>query len=71
MRAADKKEAMRRLMHDLAIRVDDAALVLETDRKALYAEVAAERIPSIKVGRAIRIPTAVLRKLLGITPAKA
>jgi excisionase family DNA binding protein len=70
MRAADKKEAMRRLMHDLAIRVDDAALVLETDRKALYAEVAAERIPSIKVGRAIRIPTAALRKLLGISVSK-
>jgi excisionase family DNA binding protein len=67
MKAANKKEAMSRLLHDLAICVDDAALVLGTDRKALYGEVHAGTIPHIKIGRAIRIPTAALLKLLGIS----
>ena len=66
MKAADKKEAMRGLMNDLAIRVDDAALVLDIDRKVAYTAVREGRIPSIRIGRVIRVPTAALRKLLGI-----
>jgi excisionase family DNA binding protein len=54
-------------MHDLAIRVDDAALVLDVDRKVAYAAVSDGKLPSIRIGRVIRVPTAALRKLLGIT----
>jgi len=67
MKADDRKEAMHRLMHDLAIRVDDAALVLDVDRKVAYAAVSDGKLPSIRIGRVIRVPTAALRKLLGIT----
>jgi excisionase family DNA binding protein len=70
MKAADKKEAMRRLMTDLAVRVDDAALVLDIDRKVAYAAVSDGKIPSIRIGRSIRVPTAGLRKLLGINVQK-
>ncbi len=58
MKAADKKEAMRGLMNDLAIRVDDAALLLDIDRKVAYGAVRDGKIPSIRIGRLIRVPTA-------------
>ena len=70
MKAADRKEAMRNLMNDLAIRVDDAALLLDIDRKVAYSAVRAGTIPSIRIGRLIRVPTVALRKLLGITVQK-
>jgi excisionase family DNA binding protein len=70
MKAADKKEAMHSLMHDLAIRVDDAALLLDVDRKVAYAAVRDGKIPSIRIGRLIRVPTAALRKLLGVSVSK-
>jgi excisionase family DNA binding protein len=62
----DKKEAMRRLMTDLAVKVDTAALVLGIDRKVAYTAVKDGKLPSIRIGRLIRIPTAALRKLLDI-----
>jgi excisionase family DNA binding protein len=70
MKAVDRKEAMHSLMHDLAIRVDDAALLLDIDRKVAYAAVRDGKIPSIRIGRLIRVPTAALRKLLGVTVQK-
>jgi excisionase family DNA binding protein len=70
MKAADKKEAMHSLMHDLAIRVDDAALLLDVDRKVAYAAVRDGKIPCIRIGRLIRVPTAALRKLLGVSVSK-
>jgi excisionase family DNA binding protein len=70
MKVADKKEAMHSLMHDLAIRVDDAALLLDVDRKVAYAAVRDGKIPSIRIGRLIRVPTAALRKLLGVSVSK-
>jgi excisionase family DNA binding protein len=69
-KAVDRKEAMRSLMQDLAIRVDDAALLLDIDRKVAYAAVRDGKIPSIRIGRLIRVPTAGLRKLLGVSVQK-
>jgi excisionase family DNA binding protein len=69
-KAVNRKEAERALRNDLAVRVDDAALLLDIDRKVAYAAVREGTIPSIRIGRLIRIPTAGLRKLLGISPSK-
>jgi excisionase family DNA binding protein len=70
MKAVDRKEAMHSLMNDLVIRVDDAALLLDIDRKVAYAAVHDGKIPSIRIGRVIRVPTAALRKLLGINSGR-
>ncbi len=42
------------------VTVGEAAAHLDVDRKTLYAEIAAGRFPAIHIGRAIRIPRAVL-----------
>jgi excisionase family DNA binding protein len=71
MKAEKKKRPLtRRLVEDLTIRVDDAAELLHIDRKLAYEAVRQGKIPSIKVGRLIFIPTAGLRKLLGIPAPK-
>jgi excisionase family DNA binding protein len=56
----------RALMEKLTIRVDDAAALLGLSRNAAYSAVREAKIPSIRIGRAIRVPTAPLRRLLGI-----
>jgi excisionase family DNA binding protein len=69
---ARKKAALKRLMSDLAVTVDDAADVLGIDRKVAYTAVDKGELPSIKIGTRplIRVPTAALRKLLGISNQK-
>ncbi len=46
--------------------VEEAAEVLRIGRSAAYAAVRAGEIPSIKVGRAIRVPTRRLEAMLGL-----
>jgi excisionase family DNA binding protein len=58
-----------RLTHDPApfsakdaafLSVDEAPALLRVDRKTIHSEIAAGRLPHIRVGRVIRIPRAVL-----------
>ncbi len=48
------------------IRVEDAAIYLGIGRQQAYAAVRSGAIPSIRVGRSWRIPTAALRRLAGL-----
>jgi len=48
------------------IRVEDAATYLGIGRQQAYAAVRSGAIPSIRVGRSWRIPTAALRRLAGL-----
>lgn len=48
------------------IRVEDAAAFLGIGRQQAYAAVRSGAIPSIRVGRSWRIPTAALRRLAGL-----
>jgi hypothetical protein len=72
-----RQTALKALKQQLAISVDDLALVFETDRKAVYDEVKAEKkvpgtgIPHFTVGRLIRIPSAWVLQKLGIKSAAA
>jgi hypothetical protein len=69
MPARTRATALKALKEQLAISVDDLALVFETDRKVVYDEVEAEKIPHFKVGRLIRIPSAWVLRKLGISAA--
>jgi excisionase family DNA binding protein len=68
--ASRMRALQQRLMTDLAVTVDDASDLLHIDRKVAYTAVNDGKIPSLRVGRSIRIPTASLRKLLGIPAPK-
>lgn len=48
----------------LALSVEEAARRLGMSRKALYAHVAAGRIPCIKLGRRVLIPVAALLRMV-------
>lgn len=50
----------------LAIGVEDAALILGIGRNAAYEAVKRGDIPSIRIGQRIVVPTAPLRKMLGL-----
>ena len=75
MPARTRATALKALKEQLAISVDDLALVFETDRKVVYDEVEAEKkmpgtdIPHFRVGRLIRIPSAWVLRKLGISAA--
>lgn len=49
--------------------VEEAAEVLRIGRSAAYAAVRAGEIPSIKVGRSIRVPRHLLEVMLGVKEA--
>lgn len=48
--------------------VEQAAEFLGLGRSSAYQAVARGEIPSLKFGRAVRIPTAALRRMLGLDP---
>ncbi|PPG57579.1 excisionase family DNA-binding protein [Rathayibacter sp. AY1C5] len=56
----------RALLEEPTITVTQAARVLGRGRGQTYEDVAAGRIESIRLGRSILVPTAPLRRLLGI-----
>lgn len=56
----------RALLEQPGITVTETAQVLDRGRNQIYADVAAGRIESIRLGRSILVPTAPLRRLLGI-----
>ena len=49
-------------------RVEDAARALGISRSAAYEGVRRGEIPSIRIGHRIVIPTAALRRMLGLDP---
>jgi excisionase family DNA binding protein len=64
--AKRRPTAQALLMRDLTVSVEDAAELLNLNRNSAYAAVREGSIPSIRVGRAIRVPTARLRAMLGV-----
>ena len=46
--------------------VDEYAELLEVGRATAYAAVASGEVPSIRIGRRIRIPTAAVRRMLQV-----
>jgi excisionase family DNA binding protein len=57
-------------MQELTLKVEEAAVLLGLSRHSAYAAVQEGQIPSIRIGRCIRIPTAALRTMLGVEAAK-
>ncbi len=61
-----KKAPGRALMEELTVTVDEAAALLGMSRNGCYNAVREGSLPSVRIGRAIRIPTIKLRAMLGI-----
>ena len=57
---------IRALVEELTVTVEDAAALLGMSRGGAYNAVREGEIPSIRIGRCIRVPTASLRKMLGL-----
>jgi excisionase family DNA binding protein len=51
--------------------VDEAANVLGVGRSTAYTAVHSGEIPSIRVGKRIRVPTAAVRRMLDLDPLAA
>ena len=61
-----KKSPAKALAEEPTVTVDEAAALLKMSRAGAYNAIRDGNIPNIKIGRLIRVPTAPLRKLLGI-----
>lgn len=48
------------------MRVDEVAIELGISRASAYEAVARGEIPSIRIGRRVLVPTAALRRMLGV-----
>jgi excisionase family DNA binding protein len=64
------KAPARALAEELTITVEDAAELLGLSRNGAYNAVREGNIPSIRIGRCIRVPSALLRKMLGINESR-
>lgn len=64
-----KMAPVKTLMEELTVTVDDAAVLLRLSRHGAYAAIRKGQIPSIRIGRVIRVPTAALRTMLGLSRA--
>jgi excisionase family DNA binding protein len=60
--------AERRAIQDrrapLLLSVPEAAAILRVSRNLLYAEVASGRIPSVRIGRTVRVPRHVVERMV-------
>ena len=61
-----KKSPAKALAEEPTVTVDESAALLKISRAGAYNAIRDGNIPNIKIGRLIRVPTASLRKLLGI-----
>ena len=61
-----RKTPAQALVEEPTVTVDEAAALLGMSRAGAYNAIADGNIPNIKIGRLIRVPSAPLRKLLGI-----
>lgn len=59
-------DELARLLAKPTLSVEQAARVLGLSRNPAYEAVKNQQIPSIRIGRSIKVPTASLRKMLGI-----
>ena len=64
--ARTKKALEVRLHTELTLSVEETAILLSYSRNHAYQAVKDGDLPSIRFGRAIRIPTAKLREMLGV-----
>ena len=62
------RKLRKALTDNLAVSVSVASRVLGVGEYAAYTGIKAGNIPSIRVGRRIMVPTAPLRRMLGIEP---
>ena len=62
-------ELIQQLHSEATVSVEVAAKVFKLGKNACYRAVAAGDIPSIRIGGRICVPTAPLRKMLGIEAA--
>jgi excisionase family DNA binding protein len=65
-----KKAPVRALMEDPTITVEESAALLGLSRNGAYNAIREGEIPSIRIGRSIRVPCAALRKMLGYEEAR-
>ena len=63
-------EELQRLLALPTITVEQAALILGLSRNPAYDAVKNKEIPSIRIGRSIKIPTAALRQMLHLGGVK-
>ncbi len=64
------RQAVRRaLVDELTISVENAGRALGLGRNSAYTAVKRGEIPSVRIGGKIAVPTAPLRKMLGIEAA--
>jgi excisionase family DNA binding protein len=66
-----KKPPARALIEEPTVTVDDAAALLGLSRNGAYNAIREGEIPSIRIGRCIRVPSAQLRKMLGLETTAA
>ena len=57
---------MKALMEQAAVTVEDVSAILRMSRGGAYAAIEQGKIPSIRIGHVIRVPSAALRALLQI-----
>jgi excisionase family DNA binding protein len=60
-----KKAPIRALMENPTVTVEETAALLGLSRNGAYNAVREGEIPSIRIGRSIRVPCNALRKMLG------
>jgi excisionase family DNA binding protein len=59
------------LAEELTVTVDQCAALLGLSRNGAYNAIREGEIPSIRIGRSIRVPSAQLRKMLGLNEPSA
>jgi excisionase family DNA binding protein len=62
---------LQRLLSGLTLTVEQAGRALGIGRNAAYAAVKRGDIPTLKIGGAIRVPAAPLRRMLGLGHGEA
>ena len=66
------KQALRKaLLTELTVSVEEAGEALGIGRSSAYGAVRSKQLPHIRIGGRIGVPTAAIRKLLGIEEGKA
>ncbi len=63
-------EEIDRLLAQTTVSVKEYAAIMRTSENTAYASVRAGQVPSIEVGRSIKIPTAALRQMLHLGGVK-
>jgi excisionase family DNA binding protein len=66
-----KRAPARALAEELTVTVEDAAALLGMSRGGAYNAIRAGEIPSLRIGRCIRVPSAALRKMLGLDDGRS